>query len=144
MSRSFEYEKVARSIDTIKDVDTLRNMAKSYVKLFLKQKETIGSIAKMKVDQMQLLVIIHMIDFKARGKSMNPMFSRHQWELILRAVRERRGHEMCGTKWHREYGDIIISIENNLLSVKDVTDSNDDWNDFWSSDSRGLTSNSMY
>ena len=75
---------------------------------------------------------------------MNPMFSRHQWELILRAVRERRGHEMCGTKWHREYGDIIISIENNLLSVKDVTDFNDDWNDFWSSDSRGLTSNSMY
>jgi hypothetical protein len=50
MSRSFEYEKLARSIDTIKDVDTLRNMAKSYVKLFLKQKETIGSIANMKID----------------------------------------------------------------------------------------------
>ena len=52
MSRSFEYEKLAREIDTIKDLDILRNVAKSYIKLFLKQKETIGSIAKMKIDDM--------------------------------------------------------------------------------------------
>tara|TARA_B100000035_G_C20956956_1_gene534650 strand:+ start:693 stop:881 length:189 start_codon:yes stop_codon:yes gene_type:complete len=52
MNRSFEYEKLAREIDTIKDVGTLRNVAKSYVKLFLKQKETVGSIAKMKIDEL--------------------------------------------------------------------------------------------
>lgn len=52
MSRSFEYEKLAREIDGIDDLKTLRNVAKSYVKLFLKQKETIGSIAKMNIDGM--------------------------------------------------------------------------------------------
>lgn len=50
MGKSFEYEKVAREIDSIEDVNMLRKVAKSYVKLFLKQKETITSIAKMKVD----------------------------------------------------------------------------------------------
>jgi len=52
MSRSFEYEKLAREIDGVDDLKTLRNVAKSYVKLFLKQKETIGSIAKMNIDEM--------------------------------------------------------------------------------------------
>ena len=50
MGESFEYEKVAREIDSIEDVKMLRKVAKSYVKLFLKQKETITSIAKMKID----------------------------------------------------------------------------------------------
>ena len=50
MGKSFEYEKVAREIDSIDDVKVLREIAKSYVKLFLKQKETITSIAKMKID----------------------------------------------------------------------------------------------
>ena len=50
MGKSFEYEKVAREIDSIDDVEMLRKVAKSYVKLFLKQKETITSIAKMKMD----------------------------------------------------------------------------------------------
>lgn len=50
MGKSFEYEKVAREIDSIEDVNMLRKVAKSYVKLFLKQKETITSIAKMKMD----------------------------------------------------------------------------------------------
>jgi hypothetical protein len=50
MGKSFEYEKVAREIDSIEDVKMLRKVAKSYVKLFLKQKETITSIAKMKID----------------------------------------------------------------------------------------------
>ena len=50
MNRSFEYEKLAREIDSIDDVKTLRNVAKSYAKLFLKQKETVASIAKMKMD----------------------------------------------------------------------------------------------
>jgi len=86
--------------------------------------------------------MIHMIELTE--VQMNPMFNRHQWQLILRAVRERRGHEMCGSKWHQEYGDIVTSIENNMINVKDVTDSEDDWNDFWSNDSRELTSNNMY
>lgn len=50
MGKSFEYEKVAREIDNIEDVKMLRKVAKSYVKLFLKQKETITSIANMKID----------------------------------------------------------------------------------------------
>ena len=50
MGKSFEYEKVAHEIDSIEDVKMLRKVAKSYVKLFLKQKETITSIAKMKID----------------------------------------------------------------------------------------------
>ena len=50
MGKSFEYEKVAREIDNIEDVKMLRKVAKSYVKLFLKQKETINAIANMKID----------------------------------------------------------------------------------------------
>ena len=50
MGKSFEYEKVAREIDNIDDVKMLRKVAKSYVKLFLKQKETINAIANMKID----------------------------------------------------------------------------------------------
>jgi|TARA_B100000900_G_C20006433_1_gene483923 hypothetical protein len=52
MNRSFEYEKLAREIDSVDDVKTLRNVAKSYAKLFLKQKETVASIAKMKIDEL--------------------------------------------------------------------------------------------
>ena len=55
MNRSFEYEKLAREIDSIDDVKTLRNVAKSYAKLFLKQKETVASIAKMKMDDQSCL-----------------------------------------------------------------------------------------
>ena len=51
MGKSFEYEKVAREIDALEDVNMLRKVAKSYVKLFLKQKETIASIANMKIDE---------------------------------------------------------------------------------------------
>jgi hypothetical protein len=51
MGKSFEYEKVAREIDALEDVNMLRKVAKSYVKLFLKQKETIASIANMKIEE---------------------------------------------------------------------------------------------
>ena len=41
LSKSFEYERMAREIDTCNDLDVIKNIAKSYVKLYLKQEETI-------------------------------------------------------------------------------------------------------
>jgi hypothetical protein len=43
-SKSFEYEKISRDIDKIEDIEGLRNMLKSYVKLYFKQQETIKMI----------------------------------------------------------------------------------------------------
>ena len=40
-SKSFEYEKISRDIDKVEDIEELRNMLKSYVKLYFKQQETI-------------------------------------------------------------------------------------------------------
>lgn len=42
INKMFEYEKLARDIDTISDVELLRNYAKSYIKLYLKQQEVIS------------------------------------------------------------------------------------------------------
>jgi hypothetical protein len=39
----FEYEKLSRDIDTIGDLDTCKTMLKAYVKLYIKQKETLSS-----------------------------------------------------------------------------------------------------
>lgn len=39
-SKSFEYEKLSREIDKIEDIEGLRIMLKSYVKLYFKQQET--------------------------------------------------------------------------------------------------------
>ena len=49
-SKMFEYEKLSREIDTIDDLKMLKTMFKAYVKLYLKQKETVESIAMMKPD----------------------------------------------------------------------------------------------
>jgi hypothetical protein len=73
---------------------------------------------------------------------MNPKFDKRQWELILSALKEHQRHEMCGTKWYREYADVITAIENSMLNISEATEG--DWDDFWASDSPGLTSNSMY
>jgi len=43
LSKSFEYYKVATEIDAIDCTDTLRNIAKSYIKLYFKQQEVISS-----------------------------------------------------------------------------------------------------
>ena len=40
-SKSFEYEKISRDIDKVENIEELRNMLKSYVKLYFKQQETI-------------------------------------------------------------------------------------------------------
>lgn len=41
LSKSFEYYKFASEIDQISDVDELKNIAKSYYKLYLKQQEVV-------------------------------------------------------------------------------------------------------
>jgi len=48
MAKSFEYEKLAREIETVNDMEFLKNMLKSYIKLYLKQQETFISIAQIK------------------------------------------------------------------------------------------------
>lgn len=47
-SKMFEYEKLSREIDGIDDLNTIKTMFKAYVKLYLKQKEVVDSIALMK------------------------------------------------------------------------------------------------
>ncbi len=44
MGKSFSYEKISRDIDTIGDIDLVRNIAKSYAKLYLKQQEVLKVI----------------------------------------------------------------------------------------------------
>jgi len=40
---SFEFEKLSRDIDTIGDLETCKTMLKAYVKLYIKQRETLSS-----------------------------------------------------------------------------------------------------
>jgi hypothetical protein len=42
INKLFEYEKIARDIDSIDDIETVRNFAKAYVRLYLKQQEVIA------------------------------------------------------------------------------------------------------
>lgn len=44
ITKLFEYEKIARDIDSIVDIDILKNLAKSYVKLYFKQQEVISNL----------------------------------------------------------------------------------------------------
>jgi hypothetical protein len=44
LSKSFEYTKLASEIDTCDDIFTLKNIAKSFCKLYFKQQETMSSI----------------------------------------------------------------------------------------------------
>jgi hypothetical protein len=43
MSKLFEYEKISRDIDSIDDIETLKSLAKSYIKLYFKQQEVVAS-----------------------------------------------------------------------------------------------------
>jgi len=40
--KMFEYEKLSRDIDSIDDIEVLRNYSKSYIKLYLKQQEVVS------------------------------------------------------------------------------------------------------
>lgn len=42
INRLFEYEKISRDIDSIEDIILLRDLAKSYIKLYLKQQEVVS------------------------------------------------------------------------------------------------------
>lgn len=42
MNKLFEYEKLSRDIDSIDDISELKLIAKSYIKLYLKQQEVIA------------------------------------------------------------------------------------------------------
>lgn len=44
ISKMFEYEKISRDIDSINDINTLKNLAKSYIKLYLSQQEVITNL----------------------------------------------------------------------------------------------------
>lgn len=43
-NKLFEYEKISREIDSCDDLDQLKNMLKSYIKLYMKQQEVLSII----------------------------------------------------------------------------------------------------
>lgn len=47
LSKSFEYYKFSSEIDTINDIESLKNIAKSYYKLYLKQQEVLSSLSSI-------------------------------------------------------------------------------------------------
>lgn len=44
VSKLFEFEKISREIDSCTNIDLLKNLCKCYVKLYMKQEETISSL----------------------------------------------------------------------------------------------------
>ena len=48
LSKSFEYFKVASEIDNISDLQDIRNIAKCYYKLYLKQQEVVSQLITSK------------------------------------------------------------------------------------------------
>ena len=49
LSKSFAYQKLASEIDSCDDRDELRNIAKSFIKLYYKQQETMAVIGVQNV-----------------------------------------------------------------------------------------------
>lgn len=49
VSKNFEYEKLSRDIDTINDINTLKELLKCYVKLYFKQQETVTSLGLVNI-----------------------------------------------------------------------------------------------
>lgn len=44
LSKNFEYAKASMEIDSIDDIDALRNISKSYMKLYMKQQEVLSAM----------------------------------------------------------------------------------------------------
>jgi hypothetical protein len=44
VNKLFEYEKISREIDSCEDLNLLKNITKSYVKLYFYQQEVISSL----------------------------------------------------------------------------------------------------
>ena len=51
LSKNFEYEKLSRDIDSIDDIKILRDVTKSYVKLYLKQQETLSVLPSIDISK---------------------------------------------------------------------------------------------
>jgi hypothetical protein len=47
LSKSFEYVKASTEIDSITDIDNLKQIAKCYFKLYLKQQEVFNDLIKI-------------------------------------------------------------------------------------------------
>ena len=45
LSKIFEYERISREIDSCENIELLKNISKSYVKLYFKQQETVASMS---------------------------------------------------------------------------------------------------
>ena len=45
LTKNFEYVKFSNQIDVINDIEDLRNLAKCYFKLYLKQQEVLGKLS---------------------------------------------------------------------------------------------------
>ena len=41
MTRQFEYEKHAREVDSCSDIEQMKSISKAFIKLYLKQQETL-------------------------------------------------------------------------------------------------------
>lgn len=48
LSKSFEYAKIAKELEDCDDRDELRNAAKAYLKLYLKQQEVVAQLGLSK------------------------------------------------------------------------------------------------
>lgn len=48
LSKSFEYFKVASEIDSIDNIEDIKNIAKCYFKLYLKQQEVVSQLITSK------------------------------------------------------------------------------------------------
>jgi hypothetical protein len=44
VSKNFEFEKISRELDSCTNLDLMKNICKCYVKLYMKQQETISVI----------------------------------------------------------------------------------------------------
>lgn len=49
LSKSFEYTKASIEIDSIDDIEQLKNIAKLYIKLYLKQQEVVKDVMNIKL-----------------------------------------------------------------------------------------------
>jgi hypothetical protein len=49
LNKNFEYVKFSNQIDTINDIEDLRNLAKCYFKLYLKQQEVLCQFPILKL-----------------------------------------------------------------------------------------------
>lgn len=47
LSKSFEYMKACLEIDSIEDIEQAKNIAKAYMKLYLKQQEVLKDLIKV-------------------------------------------------------------------------------------------------